>query len=465
MRKIILALCLLVSMSINAEKKPFGNGLFWDLNSSGVLTISGNGAIPNYGVYWNQPWYNKGIKKVIIENGVTAIGERAFEENYKDNTLLSVVIPSSVKTIGANAFCQCKLLSSVSIANSVTTIGEGAFFLCEKLSSIKLPNSLRTIEDDAFLATGLTSVIIPNSVKSIGNAAFGDCFKLSLISIPNSVKSIGEDAFIRADGEDDDECFKGTIVSMPQWLLDKGKEGWAYCRLSESSVNEFKRNNTPDKVVKRNGGYASAVEMKNGSTKYYKVSKGGRYGLTDAYGKVIVPCEMEALESAGTGYLKYKVNGFWGVMNYTGKIIIPTDRGYTRIGDYVSFTKRFAYEMDGWKGECNNLGVQVSKIKVNTPKQTIAKQKTKLDTPTPKKQEEEKKIIIEHHRDPIPVQEWQTCTNCWGEGRVMCGGACGGTGTYYAGDRLFRCSSCGGTGKKICPYCGGQGGKNVTVYR
>ena len=74
-------------------------------------------------------------------------------------------------------------------------------------------------------------------------------------------------------------------------------------------------------------------------------------------------------------------------------------------------------------------------------------------------------IIVKHHRDPMPVQEWQQCTNCWGEGKVMCLGACGGTGTYYVGDRLHICNSCGGTGKKICPYCGGQGGKNVTVYR
>ena len=83
--------------------------------------------------------------------------------------------------------------------------------------------------------------------------------------------------------------------------------------------------------------------------------------------KKIIPCEMESLEQAGTGFLRFKLNGFYGIVNYAGKIIIPTDRGYTKIGDYVSFTKRFAYEMDGYKGECNNLGVQVSKIKVNKP--------------------------------------------------------------------------------------------------
>ena len=97
------------------------------------------------------------------------------------------------------------------------------------------------------------------------------------------------------------------------------------------------------------------MEMMNGSTKYYKVSKNGRYGLTDAEGKVIVPTEMEALESAGTGYLKYKLNGFWGVMNYAGKIIIDTDRGYTSIGDFKTFNKRFPYTMTGYNQWTANI--------------------------------------------------------------------------------------------------------------
>jgi hypothetical protein len=45
-------------------------------------------------------------------------------------------------------------------------------------------------------------------------------------------------------------------------------------------------------------------------------------------------------------------------------------------------------------------------------------------------------VVVEHHRDPIPVQEWQQCTNYWDEGKVMCLEECGGTGTYYVGNRL-----------------------------
>ena len=249
----ILLLCLLVPITVKAEKKPFGNGLYWELNSSGVLTISGTGDMPNFGYRGQQPWPENGIRKVIIDYGVTSIGENAFGEN-KDNTLLSVEIPSSVKTIGRAAFLECKRLSSIWIPYSVKTIGEDAFFKCESLSSINIPSSVTSIEDGAFLATGITSIVIPNSVRSIGEAAFAECINLKNISISESVISIGDDAFI---GDEDDKCYEGKISLLPQWLLDKGTSEWRRCGLSAKSVEAFKRTNTPDARIKRKGGYRS----------------------------------------------------------------------------------------------------------------------------------------------------------------------------------------------------------------
>ena len=309
-------------------------------------------------------------------------------------------------------------------------------------------------------------------MNSIGDAAFSFCKRLSSISLPNTVCSIEKDAFLQEDEDEIDKYYSGTIISMPQWLLDKGKDTWTYCGLSESSVNEFKRNNTPGNIIKRKGGYSSAVEMMNGSTKYYKVTKNGKYGLTSAEGEVIVPTEMETIEQAGTGFLRFKVGSYWGVMNYAGKIIIPTDRGYTKIGDYVSFTKRFPYEMDGYKGECNNLGVQVSKIKVNTPttqqKQSTAQQSTTSSNSTSntsnKSNGTTQTVVVEHHRDPIPVQQWQACFACGGMGTMGCD-FCGGSGTKYIGDRLHRCSRCNGRGIIPCNVCFGNKGQYITVYQ
>lgn len=217
--------------------------------------------------------------------------------------------------------------------------------------------------------------------------------------------------------------------------------------------------------IKSNGGYASVEEVKNGSTKYYKVSKGGKYGLTDAEGKVIVPTELEALATAGEGFLKYKLNGFWGVMNYSGKIIIDTDRGYTSIGDFVTFTKRFPYTMLGYKGECDVTGKQISKIKVDTPQQTTtASSSSNSSSSSSNTGKGTTTVVVEHHRDPVPIQEWHACFACGGMGTMGCDG-CGGSGTKYIGDRLHRCGLCNGTGIRPCNVCFGNKGQYTTVYR
>lgn len=226
--------------------------------------------------------------------------------------------------------------------------------------------------------------------------------------------------------------------------------------------------------IKYDGGYSDVTEMTNNGTKYFKVSKGGRYGLTDAEGKQIIAPEMEALEQAGVGFLRFKINGFWGVMNYAGKIIIPTDRGYTKIGDYVSFTKLFPYEMDGYKGECNHLGQQVLKIKVASGKSTAASSNSSgkststtnstSSTSSNRQSENKTTVVVEHHHDPVPMQEWRACWACGGMGTMGCDN-CGGGGTKYIGDRLHRCSRCNGRGIIPCNVCFGNKGQYITVYR
>jgi hypothetical protein len=69
-------------------------------------------------------------------------------------------------------------------------------------------------------------------------------------------------------------------------------------------------------------------------------------------------------------------------------------------------------------------------------------------------------VVVEHHRDPVPVQEWVQCTTCWGSGTCP---DCAGSGTKYIGDNLRRCWRCGGRGK--CSSCSGQGGRYYTVYK
>ena len=190
----ILLIALLMGLSANAEKSgSCGPNLKWELANDGVLTITGEGEMTDYSYSNRIPWYGQHIKRIIIDDGVTTIGNEAFR---LCSSLTSVTIPNSVTTIGNSAFSYCSHLTSVTIPNSVTTIGNSAFSDCSSLTSVTIGNSVTTICNDAFRGcSSLTSVTIPNSVTTIGSEAFSDCTNLQKVNIGNSVKTIGEFAF------------------------------------------------------------------------------------------------------------------------------------------------------------------------------------------------------------------------------------------------------------------------------
>ena len=197
MKKYILFIFLaLFSFSaIHAE-------ITWTLSDDGTLTISGT-SMPDYDVIYENkeyvssaPWCHQKdkVKKVVIEDGVTNIGDCAF---YCCQNLASIIIPNSVTSIGMAAFDSCENLTSIIIPNSVTSIGRDAFWFCKGLASITIPNSVTSIKNGTFQnCIGLTSITIPNSVTSIGELAFCGCMALTSITIPNSVTSIDESAFV-----------------------------------------------------------------------------------------------------------------------------------------------------------------------------------------------------------------------------------------------------------------------------
>ena len=118
----ILLIALLMSLSANAEKSgSCGPNLKWHLTDDGVLTITGKGEMDDYRF---SPWRDSGVKRIIIGNRVTTIGQTAFSGC---SSLTSVTIPNSITTIKEYAFSNCSSLTSVTIPNSVTTIGHDAF--------------------------------------------------------------------------------------------------------------------------------------------------------------------------------------------------------------------------------------------------------------------------------------------------------------------------------------------------
>ena len=128
---------------------------------------------------------NREVRVVAVQEGVTSIGERAFQ-NCRG--LTTITIPSSVTSIGYSAFRGCAGLTTITIPSSVTSIDERAFARCTGLTTIIIPSSVTSIGDSTFYGcTGLTTITIPSSVTSIGNRAFCDCASLTTITIPSSL--------------------------------------------------------------------------------------------------------------------------------------------------------------------------------------------------------------------------------------------------------------------------------------
>ena len=195
-----------------------GGNLTWTLGDDGTLTFSGSGPMRNY-TQTGSPWCNNtAIKKVVIPDGVTNIGDSVFY----GTGLTAVKIPDSVTSIGAYAFQTCKDLKSVTIPDSVTRIGNYAFSGCESLSSVKLPNHLETLEECVFSScSGLKKVTIPDSVTTIGSFAFAFCSELKAVTIPDGVTTINYHAFA--------SCPKLTEITIPDSVTVIGEAAFGGC--------------------------------------------------------------------------------------------------------------------------------------------------------------------------------------------------------------------------------------------
>lgn len=170
-----------------------GDGLTWTLSDDGVLTISGEGAMTDYFIE-DPPWHDVrwSIKSVVIEEGVTSVGSRAFLECVY---LKSVTLPEGLTHIDVEAFKDCGF-EVISLPDSVISIGAGAFGLCDNLKSITIPDGVTSIRERMFEnCYKLTSVVLPDGLTSIGKGAFSGCKSLKTISIPDSVTNIGESVF------------------------------------------------------------------------------------------------------------------------------------------------------------------------------------------------------------------------------------------------------------------------------
>lgn len=181
-----------------------------------TLTITGNGPMANYDRYITSsnnsyaPWYEKiqNITRLIVEDGVTTLGDNILYYSYSDNSgyhsfhpnLREVELPQGLSCIGASAFCDSPELTEVKIPSTVTKIKDSAFSRCTGLTKIELPPQLEEVGYSSFYGcSGLTEITIPSSVKTIRSGAFEECYNLESVTLSEGIREIGNEAFKRTN--------------------------------------------------------------------------------------------------------------------------------------------------------------------------------------------------------------------------------------------------------------------------
>lgn len=206
------------------EKSGTENDLKWTLTKAGILTISGNGAIPDYNPTENimPSWNTETFNTVIIEDGVTSIGDYAF---YQKASLLSAQLPDSITKIGNSAFRETGLVG-ITIPKKVTHIGDNAFRQCPNLVSASFNEGLETIGGNAFRScTSLTYADFPTTITSVGAGAFFDCTNIVSVRFKPGTGDVhmGDDTFRN--------CQHLMTIVLPQKLTAISPGMFASCKI------------------------------------------------------------------------------------------------------------------------------------------------------------------------------------------------------------------------------------------
>lgn len=240
-----------------------GDNLTWELSCEGGLTIKGTGAMSDY-LDWNSPWreYKDSIKSVIVEEGVTSIGYAAFRDH---GHLQHCSLPSTIESIGEEAFCFCFQLMSIEIPDACTWIGTASFNLVPNVvitdeSILPYRGSARSINgfvEGFFVYADETKhslracssaasgeIVLDDAIEQIEYMAFTQCEEITNIQFGSHLQYIGEwslngcigleslsfqEGLIGIASNAFGNCFGLRSVSLPNSLTTIGDFGIGNC--------------------------------------------------------------------------------------------------------------------------------------------------------------------------------------------------------------------------------------------
>lgn len=185
-----------VTVTIEGKQKTFTVQIAPIRIENGVLTEVVNGyetiTLPNHvKSIAKKVFYGRKISKVILNEGLVAIGEEAFF----NSSIQEIVFPSTLEKLEADIFYYCKNLKSVDLSQTkITTLPASTFFF-SGIEEIKLPLTLKEIGAQAFLGTSkLRTIEIPENVKIIGIEAFRES-GITIAKLPNGIITLEGRAF------------------------------------------------------------------------------------------------------------------------------------------------------------------------------------------------------------------------------------------------------------------------------
>ena len=203
-----------VDSSDIVDEGSAGKTIHWMLTEDGTLRFSGSGSMDD--CKWDyenqkviQPWdmYHDVIEEVVIENGITNIGECALRECRK---IKKIELPGSITDIGWCAFLECSALTEFVVAqdNPFFTAVDGVLFDKQMKTLVMYPpekeSNEYTVPDSVMrimkLSSGhLQKVVFPDSVTSIDGSAFVNCDELTEIILPKNLEFMDICLFSSAD--------------------------------------------------------------------------------------------------------------------------------------------------------------------------------------------------------------------------------------------------------------------------